>query len=114
MRLSITPRRQLWFQMNRCSIYVSTAMLIVVLAGCGNSNMPANTPNPTTNQSTDGNSDARNDSQAAHDNGPITMETETTIESAALKQAMIEISVELMTKQQPNTERDAGADQLGS
>ena len=96
--------------MIRCSICISTALLFVVLAGCGNSNTPANTPDPATGD----NSDALNDSQVAQDNGQAPSETETAgststgaIESTALKQAMIEISVDLMAKQQPNTEPDA-------
>lgn len=82
-----------------------TAMLFFTLAGCGNSNTPADSAGQAQRELSSGTAGAPDSART---------ETETTestgtgaIESAALKQEMVEVTFELMKKQQPSTELDA-------
>ena len=91
--------------MIRNSLCLLTAMLFVVLAGCGNSNTPADSDDQAKRELSPDSEGAPNSART---------ETETTestntgaVESAALKQEMVEVTVELMKKHQPSTEPDA-------
>ena len=107
--------------MTRFSFCAPTALLLVILAGCGNSDAPADSANSAPAQSTGDASDAANGSQPAQDRDDPPMEPESSgstnsasIESAALKQAMLEVTVELMQKQDPNTDPDTVRTQVES
>tara|TARA_R110002072_G_C7945043_1_gene532779 strand:- start:52 stop:561 length:510 start_codon:yes stop_codon:yes gene_type:complete len=78
----------------------------VVLAGCGKSDAPADSANPAPAQSTGDTSDAEPDRGASTNSARI--------ESAALKQAMLDVTLDLMKKQDPNTDPDAVRTQVES
>lgn len=90
--------------MIRNALCLFTAMLFFVLAGCGNSNTPADNADQAKREFSPDTEGAPNNTRT---------ETETTestntgeVESAALKQEMVAVTVELMKKQQPGTEPD--------
>ena len=107
--------------MTRFSFCVTTALLLVVLAGCDNSDAPADSANTVPAQPTGDTSGAANGSQVAHDRDDPPAEPDSSgstntasFESAALKQAMLDVTVDLLKKQDPNTGADAVRTQVES
>lgn len=91
--------------MTRSSLCLFTAMLFFILAGCGNSNTPADSADQAKREFSSDTAGAPNSAQTETE----TIESTNTgaIESAALKQEMVEVTFGLMKKQQPSTDLDS-------
>jgi hypothetical protein len=100
--------------MLRFTFRLTSALLLTITPGCGNSHPPVDSHDRPPKQSTPDTSTRTGNSQASNESDDFLTDSETSeasitdaMESDTLKQAMIDVTADLLKKQQPDTELTA-------